>query len=363
MKIAFPSMGPVIAYQKLMERLGHTVIPPLRPTPKTLELGLKYSPEFICLPFKIILGSFIAAAEQGVELIVTSGGIGACRAVYYGDLSEQILRQLGYNAQVLVFDSLFEDFNGFRRQYLALKNRRSTLEFIKALSFAVQLIYCSDSLQKKLNRVRPYEMAAGAADHAWLELQSLLEQCNDLAGLRKARRQAERVIAGVPVNRERKVLKVGLVGEIYLVMENAANYDLESKLGAWGVEVVRSWYLSDWLTHCFLPPRRMLREVQQYLKRGVGGHERDSIGHILEYHRLGCDGIIHLMPFGCMPELITRTIIPNLALQLDCPILSLSLDEQNGWANYQIRLEAFIDLLWSRQELRGAANGTAFFRG
>jgi predicted nucleotide-binding protein (sugar kinase/HSP70/actin superfamily) len=363
MKIAFPYMGPVIAYQKLMERLGHTVIPPSRPTQKTLELGVKYSPEFICLPFKIILGNLIEAAGQGAELIVTSGGIGACRAVYYGDLSEQILRQLGHKVRVLVFDSLFMDFTGFRHQYLALKNRRSTLEFLKALSFAVQLIYGSDSLQKKLNQIRPYEAVTGTADRAWQEIQSALEQCDDLVGLWKARRQAERIIAGIPVNRERKVLKVGLVGEIYLVMESASNHDLESKLATYGVEVVRSWYLSDWLTHCFLPPRRMLREVSQYLRRGVGGHERDSIGHILDYHRLGCDGIIHLMPFGCMPELITQTIIPNLASQLDCPILSLSLDEQNGWANYQIRLEAFMELLWSRQELRGAVNGAAFFRG
>jgi predicted nucleotide-binding protein (sugar kinase/HSP70/actin superfamily) len=363
MKITFPNMGPVIAYQKLFERLGHTVIPPLRPCPKTLELGVKYSPEFICLPFKHILGSYIAAAEQGAELIVTSGGIGACRAVYYGRLSEQILQQLGYQVRVLVFDSLFEDFSGFRRQYLDLKNHRSLREFGAALAFAVRLIYCSDSLQKKLNQIRPYEAVTGSSDQAWREVQSLLASCDNLARLRKAHHQAERLLDGIPVIRGRGVLKVGLVGEIYLVMENASNYDLESKLGAYGVEVVRSWYLSDWITHCFRPPRRMLREVRQYLRHGVGGHERDSIGHILEYQRLGCDGIVHLMPFGCMPELITRTIIPSLTGQLDCPILSLSLDEQNGWTNCQIRLEAFLELLGERKESRGVFNGAAFFRG
>jgi predicted nucleotide-binding protein (sugar kinase/HSP70/actin superfamily) len=363
MKVSFPYMGPVLAYQKLFERLGHTVITPHRPTPKTVELGAKYSPEFICLPFKIILGNFIEAAQQGVELIVTSGGVGACRAVYYGHLSEQILHQLGYNVRVLVFDALFEDFNGFLGRCSDLKNRRSIREFFKALSFAVQLIYSSDSLQKKLNQIRPQEAIAGSSDRAWQEVQSLLENCNDLAGLRKAEHQAERVIAGIATAKGRNILKVGLVGEIYLVMENASNHDLESKLGAYGVEVVRSWYLSDWITHCFLPPRRMLREVKQYLKHAVGGHERDSIGHILEYQRLGCDGIIHLMPFGCMPELITQTVIPNLALDLDCPILSLSLDEQSGWINYQIRLEAFVELLWNRKELRSAANGADFFRG
>jgi predicted nucleotide-binding protein (sugar kinase/HSP70/actin superfamily) len=357
MKITFPFMGPVLAYQKLFERFGHTVITPLRPTPKTVELGAKYSPEFICLPFKIILGSFIEAAEQGAELIVTSGGIGACRAVYYGRLSEQILQQLGYNVRVLVFDTIFEDFNSFFNQFKEIKNHQSLTELIRAFHFVIRLIYISDLLQKKLNHIRPYEVTWGTCDRKWQEVQFSLGQCNDLTDLRAVFQKAVRIISAIPVVKERNVLKVGLVGEIYLVMESAANYDLESKLGTYGVEIFRSWYLSDWLTHCILPPRRMLRQVRHYLKHEVGGHERDSIGHILQYNRLGCDGAIHLLPFGCMPELITQTIIPTLALDLDFPILSLSLDEQTGWVNYQIRLEAFIELLWNRKELRGAANG------
>jgi predicted nucleotide-binding protein (sugar kinase/HSP70/actin superfamily) len=352
MKITFPFMGPTIAYQKLFERLGHTVIPPSRPTGKTLGLGMRYSPEFICLPFKIILGNLLEAAEQGAELIVTSGGIGACRAVYYGRMSEQILRQLGYNVRVVVFDGLLEDFNGFCTRCKEIKNQRSLAELLRALYFTVRLIYHSDFLQKKVNRLRPYEAVPGTCDRVWREIQLLLEQCDDLTGLRKTSREAERLMTEIPVVRERSILKVGLVGEIYLVMENSVNNDLESKLGACGVEVLRSWYLSDWLTHCFLPPRRMLREVKHYLKQGVGGHERDSIGHILEYQRRGCDGIIHLMPFGCMPELITQTMIPTLARDLDCPILSLSLDGQSGWVNYQIRLEAFLDLLRDRREIK-----------
>jgi predicted nucleotide-binding protein (sugar kinase/HSP70/actin superfamily) len=357
MKITFPFMGPVLAYQKLFELLGHTVIPPLRPTPKTLELGAKYSPEFICLPFKMILGSFIAAAEAGAEIIVTSGGIGACRAVYYGRLSEQILQQLGYNVRVLVFDSIYEDFNGFGNQFKEIKNHHSLTEFWRAFHFVIRLIYVSDAFQKKLNHLRPYEATVGTCDQKWQEIQFLLEQCRSLADLRGLMPKAGRIISSIPVVKERNVLKVGLVGEIYLVMENAANYDLESKLGAFGVEIIRSWYLSDWLTHCIIPPRQMMREVRRYLKNEVGGHERDSIGHILKYHRLGCDGAIHLLPFGCMPELITQTIIPTLTLDLDFPILSLSLDEQTGWVNYQIRLEAFLELLWNRKELKGAAYG------
>jgi predicted nucleotide-binding protein (sugar kinase/HSP70/actin superfamily) len=358
LKISFPYMGPVLAYQKLFERLGHTVIPPSPPTADTLALGAKYSPEFICLPFKIILGSFLEAARQGAELMVTSGGIGACRAVYYGRLSEKILQQLGYKVKVMVFNSLFEDFNGFTAQCRELKNGRTANEFIRVLHLAIRLVYASDSLEKQINRIRPYETVPGTCSRVWREIRSLLEECPNWSDLGLQIDRARRLIAAIPLDRGKKTLKVGLVGEIYLVMENAANYELESKLATYDVEVIRSWYLSDWITHCLLPPKRMLREAGHYLGREIGGHERDSIGHILEYQKMGCDGVIHLLPFGCMPELVTQTIIPRLTADFNLPILSLSLDEQTGWMNYQIRLEAFIELLWNRKELlQGVSHG------
>jgi predicted nucleotide-binding protein (sugar kinase/HSP70/actin superfamily) len=357
LKITFPYMGPVFAYQKLFERLGHTVIPPSPPTADSLALGAKYSPEFICLPFKIILGSFLEAAGQGAELIVTSGGIGACRAVYYGRLSEKILHQLGYKVKVMVFNALFEDFSGFTAQCKELRNGRSICEFLRVLHLAIRLIYASDSLQREINRLRPYETEPGTCSRAWREIQSLLQECSGWPDLGPRLSRARRLIAAIPLDRSKETLKVGLVGEIYLVMESGANYELESKLGTYGVEVIRGWYLSDWLTHCLLPPKQIFREVGHYLGREIGGHERDSIGHILEYRKMGCDGVIHLLPFGCMPELVTQTIIPTLTTDLNLPILSLSLDEQTGWMNYQIRLEAFIELLWNRKELQGGSHG------
>ena len=62
------------------------------------------------------------------------------------------------------------------------------------------------------------------------------------------------------------------------------------------------------------------------------------------------------MPFGCLPELVTRSMIPQISEDYDLPILSVSLDEQMGEANLQTRVEAFIDLCRSK---KNAKNGTA----
>lgn len=351
MKVTFPYLGPVLAYQKLLERLGHEVIIPPRPSQRTIELGGKYSPEFICFPFKIILGSYLEALAEGAEVIVTTGFIGACRAVYYGDLSERILRQLGHPVKVIVFDSPTEGFPSFLRNCREIGNGRPLPEVAAALNLVIRLIYASDHFQKQINHLRPYELFPGTADRIWQEIQALLASCNNLKQLKQTVKAARKLIAAIPVDPNRQVLKVGLVGEIYLVMEGCSNNEIETKLARLGVEVVRRQYISNWFNHCLFPPRRLLRQAKTYLKSAVGGHEQENIGHILEFKKYNFDGVIHLLPFGCMPELVTQTIIPSLATDLDLPILSLSLDEQTGWVNNQIRLEAFVELLWARRRL------------
>lgn len=350
MKITFPYLGPVFAYRKLFEQLGHEVIIPPRPSQKTIELGTKYSPEFICFPFKIILGSYLEALELGAEAIVTTGFIGACRAVYYGNLSERILHKLGHNIEVIVFDTPMDDFRVFFRQCRKLSNRTPLPEAVKSLELVIRLIFANDYYLKKINHLRPYEQIPGTCNRKWAEIQNLLENCNNLKELKAAIKEVDQIIARIPVDNKREILKVGMVGEIYLVSESFANNELEEKLAKLGVEVVRNQYISDWLKHCIFPPKQLLRKADSYLKHSTGGHEKTNIGYILKYKQMGFDGIIHLLPFGCMPELVTQSIIPALSANLKLPILSLSLDEQTGWINNMIRLEAFVELLWTRFE-------------
>ena len=46
-----------------------------------------------------------------------------------------------------------------------------------------------------------------------------------------------------------------------------------------------------------------------------------------------------------MPEIISRSILPQVSREHDMPVLSLVLDEHTGEAGIQTRLEAFVDLL------------------
>jgi len=75
LKITFPHMGNShIAIKALLTGLKLEVILPPPITKRTLELGVKYSPEFACLPLKINVGNFIEALEQGADTVLMAGG-------------------------------------------------------------------------------------------------------------------------------------------------------------------------------------------------------------------------------------------------------------------------------------------------
>ena len=68
-------------------------------TAKTIELGNKYSPEFVCTPFKYTLGTLIESLDMGANVLIQFGG--GCRYGYYSELQEKILKDLGYKFELL----------------------------------------------------------------------------------------------------------------------------------------------------------------------------------------------------------------------------------------------------------------------
>jgi len=79
----------------LLEKvLKQEIIKPNKITAKTIELGTKYSPDFVCTPFKYTLGTLIESLDNGANILIQAGG--GCRYGYYHELQEKILKDLGY---------------------------------------------------------------------------------------------------------------------------------------------------------------------------------------------------------------------------------------------------------------------------
>jgi predicted nucleotide-binding protein (sugar kinase/HSP70/actin superfamily) len=126
-------------------------------------------------------------------------------------------------------------------------------------------------------------------------------------------------------------------------------------LGYLGVEVVRTISLPGWIEeHIFknalglYTRRALLDSAAEYLRGFIGGHGLESIARSVDLAQGQIDGIIHIFPLSCMPEVIAQGILPQISQDKKIPILSLVVDEHAGETGFQTRLEAFADLLQRR---------------
>lgn len=359
MKVTFPYMGTTQIYAKLFELLGHEVIMPPRPNRKAIDLGVKYSPEFACYPLKVIMGTYLKAIEKGADTIITSGGHGPCRAGYYGELHKKILEKMGKEIDFIIFDEPKRGYRQFIKRVKKVKGKTSWFRVYKILKTVYYLARSLDRLEKIFTSKRAYVRDKTSFNQTWEEILNSYSRIKDINDIQLVEEEALKKLNGfelvMPPEEDR--LKIGLVGEIYVVMEPSVNNNIEEILNNFGAEVERSHYISEWVQESLIPFGRkkaeeILKKGERYIEIIIGDHAKQSVGHIVDYQERGFDGVIHLKPFGCLPELITQSMLDKISEELNLPILSLSIDEQTASANIITRVEAFLDLVRYKKNKR-----------
>lgn len=350
----FPHMNEYSpAFRMILEELGHEVIMPLRPSKRTLTLGSSFGPEFACIPLKILLGTYLEAIEKGANLIVTSGGVGPCRAGLYASMHKEILRSLGHDIDMVVFEPIrHKPLDLLKSVHRLNVARLMPWQLFDLLYRAWQMISYLDQLEHLLHWTRPRELKPGTADAIYRAGVDSLCKERSLKGITSRGRQAVAEMKAIPIDKDADPLKIGIVGEIYVVIEPAANLDIERILGELGVEVHRSIFLTGWTKENVVKEGHRVKAgmvARPYLGEMVGGHGQESIGHTILYAREGLDGVVQLAPFTCIPEIVAKSILPAVSRDFDIPVISFFLDEQTGEAGFRTRLEAFVDLLARRR--------------
>ncbi len=82
----------------------------------------------------------------------------------------------------------------------------------------------------------------------------------------------------------------------------------------------------------------------------IGGHAVECIGEAVTASAVGFDGAIQILPMGCMPEIVSKSILPTISKEMNFPVMSLVVDDMTGEAGYVTRIEAFLDLLERRRQ-------------
>lgn len=362
MKITFPHMGSPLIYTKLFELLGHEVIVPAKPTRHTIDLGVKYSPEFACYPLKVITGTYLEAIAAGADTVVTSGGNGPCRAGYYGEVHKVIMENLGKDVEFIIFDEPKKDIKGFINNIKRIKGSKSWLEVYRIIKIVYRLAQSFDKINKEIQQKRAYIIDKNRFSKFIDEIEHRFRVCGSEEEIMSIEEYALGKLAGFSPDNiiSNDKLRIGVIGEIYVVMEPEVNFNLIEILNNFGAEVELSHYISHWIEETLIPfnnaGKDILQKGKRFIEIIIGGHAKQSVGHIVDYQERGFDGVIHLKPFGCLPELITQSMLDNISEELDIPILSLSIDEQMATANVLTRVEAFIDMIKQKKEERSQGN-------
>lgn len=357
-KVTFPYLGASrLAFKMLLEDLGNEVVLPARPNRRTLSLGVSLAPEFACLPLKITLGTYVDALQRGAGLIVATGGVGPCRAGWYTAVQRPILEAAGYSFEMVTFEPLSCGVFRFLSNMARLNPaRRSPLAVAQLVNRCWEQVKAFDDLERRLHFLRPREAVKGEVEKAFDEAVNWVGRARTVRDIRDAREAGLESMNSVDWDRGADPVKVGIVGEVYVVLEPATNLNMEGILGNLGVEVHRSIFLSGWTMDNAIHEgggHDVKKAALRYLPEMVGGHGQDSVGHTVIYAAEGIDGVVHLAPFTCIPEIVAKSILPRVSEDLDIPVISFFLDEQTGEAGVRTRLEAFVDLLKRRREGRG----------
>lgn len=350
-KVAFPRYANYNApIRYLLENgLGVRCIVPPKLTHRTLEIGAKYSPDFVCTPFKILLGNMIEALEEGADTLVMVYGI--CKLGYYGELQEQILRDLGYDFD---FVNLAEyDTGKLKDLFKAAKYVNPHVKFrkvLKTLLEAVKMAEYIDKITSEYYQNCGFETKKGAYKKAFVSFISNMYSANTKDEIERAYKKVKHAFAQIPLSKPSRPLRVGVVGEFYTAMDQFSNFDVEQKLAEMGVEIHRWMNVSNMFLH--YPGEKNLNvRVKEFTTYQMGPTSTANIRSAKDYAEQGFDGVIHIKSANCTPEIDVMPVLQNISSDYKMPILYLTYDAQTSDVGLVTRLEAFYDMISMRKKV------------
>lgn len=349
LKISFPHMGDYhLPISGLLEELfpNAEILPPPPTTQKTVELGARSSPDFVCSPFKYNMGNFIQALESGANVLFQTGM--GCRYGYYGEVQEQILKDMGYEFEFVCLS------RGGARPLAAFQSCKrlnpnlTVVAALKALLLAVERIRVMDRLDYILRERIGFEAQSGSFEREKKQMLGELMRSGTVPEMSRIFRKYRDIYYSIDVNMPKSILRVGIIGELFTLMDPFSNHYLEKQLAKSGIAVSRKMSVSFLLFG--KNDRKTLGKTGGYLQHTVGANGIDSVAQCRQYARKGYDGILHIKSFGCTPELNAQPALMNISRDMDIPILHLSFDTQTSETGVQTRLEAFADMIKMKRE-------------
>lgn len=344
--ISFPHLGNyyIVFDYFLSNVLKSKILVPPSTTKRTISLGSKYAPDFVCVPFKYNLGNYIEALEKGSNVLIQGGG--GCRYGYYAELQEEILKNLGYDFEF--YNLISDNHISLKKGYAFCKKMNPKTNVFKCgyyLFNSLFMILCIDKIEKYIRANMGFEVNKGDFEKLEKEYFDSFNKRDGFVKIIWKYFKYKKKFKNIKINKDGNVLKVMLLGELYSLIDSNTSYDTERKLIKMGIEIYRGTDLTYLLIGKKLKLWWFIRKSKKYIKYNLGADASLSVYNSLKAIRDGYDGIIHLKSFGCIPELSAIGILDNIANEYGIPIMHLSFDAEDNEVGVDTRLEAFYDMM------------------
>ena len=327
----------------LIERcLGYKTMVAPTTTKKTVEIGSKNSPDTVCTPFKITLGNYIEALEKGANVLIAPS-VG-CRLGFYDVLQKQILTDLGYEFEIV---NLFEHAANATRIYRALTVINPDLkqeDFDQALGLSARIVVDIDELANFMRRNMAFELVKGKFEEEYSNYLRDVKNVKDKTEAEALGNKYKEIFRNIKIDKPERPMRIGIIGDLYTVIEPHGNCHIEKWLAANKIEIIRAVDLT-YLTKTLFDIEGCIAKSGGYVKYSLGGNANNTIALAYELAKEGIDGLIHMKAATCSPEITAMTILQNIAKEFNVPIIYFTFDTETSETGLHTRLEAFNDML------------------
>lgn len=372
---------------------------------KTLSYGRQCTTGKECLPCAITIGDMMSLARRPDFKPVRSmffmpGASGPCRFGMYHCLQRLVLDQAGLQDVAILAP------NQDSRFYQEFSRHVDGAGGLKFISYVWTGAVGADLLHKVLLHLRPSAKNPEYVNERYRHYLDgwvwRIERRQGLGDLKKYMADVAEGLAAIDRNGHVLIPRVAVVGEIYVRNHPFANNHIIRRLESLGLQCSLSpaseWiyytnatrkYFSlrrhqfrrmfgNWIQDKVMrriehalaeplekrfgplaeePSEHLLRLAKPYLDPCFEGEAILSVGKMIEAYHKGFDGVVNVMPFGCMPSTIVASMTTRISR--DCggmPILNLSFDGQEDPA-LTTRLEAFSEQLRRRGKVNRERDG------
>ena len=337
------------AYYLISKVLNVEIIKTPFITFKTIEIGNKYSPEFICTPFKYTLGSFIEALDMGANVLIQFGG--GCRYGYYSELQKQILKDLGYKFEL--YNLVTAGKTDIKRIYKIIKKIDKKFNLFKGLYYlfiTYKMIKYMDKIDDYIRKNIGFEIEKNSFNNLLKEMLEKFSLVNSPISLFYLYHKYFKNFKKIKINKPNNCLKVGLIGELYTLMEPFSNYYIEKELAKFNIEIKRFTNVNYLLFSNKKTTNKALKKAKKYMKYKMCADASSNVYWTKYLGQKKYDGIIHIKSSFCTPEISVMPLLNKVANDYDIPLIFLSFDANTSEVGIKTRLEAFHDMIEMRRK-------------